>query len=325
MLELFLATLNQMAVLFALIIIGYLLVKFNCVSQDSAKTLSKLENMVFVPALILGTFMQNFTVETLSTAWKFLLMSLILAIAGMPIAFFFGKRFMQTESAKKLATYGLCFSNFGFMGNAVVNALFPEMFMEYVIFTIPFWTCAYVWGLPTLLIPKAEGEKKSFFSKIKPLINPMFICVILGALIGVLEIKMPAFVTSVVTSCGNCMSPLAMILTGVMVAKINLLELVKKWRLYLLSIVRLVLYPLLFILIFAFIPQNSFITPNFLLSGICLMAMPVGLTAVFAPAPYGVDTQPAAELALVSHVLSILTIPLIMLLFSAVFPGLIVF
>ena len=250
MLDLFLATLSQMAFLFSLIIIGYLLVKFGCVTQESAKTLSKLENIVFVPALILSTFMANFTVETLSTAWKFLLMSLILALAGLPIAFFFGRKFTQSESARKLCTYGMCFSNFGFMGNAVVNALFPEIFMEYVIFTIPFWTCAYVWGLPTLLIPQAEGEKKTFYARIKPLINPMFICVILGALIGVSGIKMPSFVTNVVSSSGACMSPVAMILTGIMVAKIDLLALVKKWRLYVLSFVRLVLCPVLFMYLF---------------------------------------------------------------------------
>ena len=84
-------------------------------------------------------------------------------------------------------------------------------------------------------------------------------------------------------------------------------------------------FPLLFLLIFSFFPQNDFITSSFLLSGICVMAMPSGLTAVFAPAPYGVDTAPAAECALLSHVLSIITIPLIMLLFTMVFPGLIVF
>jgi hypothetical protein len=76
--------------------------------------------------------------------------------------------------------------------------------------------------------------------------------------------------------------------------------------------------------IFAFLPQNAFITPSFLMSGICVMSMPSGLTAVFAPAPYGVDTQPAAEFALLSHVLSIITIPLIMLLFAVACPGLIV-
>ena len=325
MIELFLATLNQMAFLFTLIIIGYLLVKFGCVSQDSAKTLSKLENIVFVPALIMGTFIKNFTVETFSTAWKFLIMSMALAIVCIPLAFLVAKFcYKNEESAKKLSTYCLSFSNFGFMGNAVVKALFPEMFMEYVIFTIPFWTCAYVWGLPTLLIPKTEGEKKTLWTRVKPLVNPMFICLIIGAIIGLSGLWLPPFVTGVIDSAGACMSPLAMILTGIMVANINLVALVKKWQLYVLSLMRLLVFPLLFIAIFAFLPQNSFITPSFLLSGICVMAMPSGLTAVFAPAPYGVDTRPAAEFALLSHVLSVITIPLIMLLFAMACPGLIV-
>ena len=330
MLELFLATLNQMAFLFTLILIGYLLVKFGCVTQDSAKTLSKLENIVFVPALIMGTFIENFTTETFSTAWKFMLMSLILAVACIPLAFFVGKLCYKEGTAKNLSVYCLSFSNFGFMGNAVVKALFPEMFMEYVIFTIPFWTCAYVWGLPTLLIPQKEGEKKTLWTRLKPLVNPMFVCVVIGAIIGLSGITLPSFLfdaekgTGVINVAGSCMSPLAMILTGIMVAKIDVLALVKKWRLYVLSFTRLLVFPLLFIAIFAFLPQNAFITPSFLMSGICVMSMPSGLTAVFAPAPYGVDTQPAAEFALLSHVLSIITIPLIMLLFAVACPGLIV-
>jgi hypothetical protein len=49
------------------------------------------------------------------------------------------------------------------------------------------------------------------------------------------------------------------------------------------------------------------------------MAMPAGLTAVFVPSAYGEDSTPAAEFALVSHVLSVATIPLMFMLFKAIF------
>ena len=256
-----------MAILFSFIVIGYALVKFRCLADGAASSLSKLENTVFVPCLIMGTFIENFTVNTLSTAWKFLLMSVLLAVLGVFLSFFIGKRIFKEQGPQKLIVYGLSFSNFGFMGNAVVKALFPEIFLEYVIFTIPFWTAAYVWGVPTLLIPKAEEgtDKPSFLKKLKPLLNPMFVCLLIGAVIGVTGLKMPNFVMGVVTGAGNCMSPLAMILTGIMLAKIDLKALVKKWRLYVVSLARLVVYPLLYILIFAFIPQNSFITETFLI------------------------------------------------------------
>ena len=318
MAELFLSTLNQMAFLFSFIVIGYLLVKFNCLSESSATSLSKLENIVFVPALIMGTFIENFTLGTLSTAWKFLLMSIALAVLGVFLSIFIGRRIFKEKIPQNLSIYGLCFSNFGFMGNAVVKALFPEIFLEYVIFTIPFWTAAYVWGVPTLLIPKENDEKRSIFSGLKSLLNPMFICLLIGAVIGLLELPLPPFVTGVISGAGDCMSPLAMLLTGIMLAKIDLKALLKKWRLFVVTAVRLLVYPLLFILIFAFVPQNSFITETFLICGMCMMAMPAGLTAVFVPSAYGADSTPAAEFALVSHVLSVLTIPLMFMLFQTV-------
>ena len=59
----FLSTLNQMAFLMLLISIGFLLLRCKVISADASALLSKLENNVFIPALVLGTFMGNFTVE----------------------------------------------------------------------------------------------------------------------------------------------------------------------------------------------------------------------------------------------------------------------
>ena len=49
--------------LFGFIVIGYVLVKLKVLSEDSSAVLSKLENTVFIPALVMGTFIENFTVE----------------------------------------------------------------------------------------------------------------------------------------------------------------------------------------------------------------------------------------------------------------------
>ena len=60
--ELFNTTLNQMAFLFLLILIGYGLRKSNFLPDNTAKVLSKLENAIFIPALVLRTFVENFTI-----------------------------------------------------------------------------------------------------------------------------------------------------------------------------------------------------------------------------------------------------------------------
>lgn len=311
--ELFFATLNQMAFLFAFIMIGFVLVKLGCLTQQSAISLSKLENNLFVPALIFSTFIENFTIKTFKVAGNLLCMSLLLAVVTLPLTVWIVKKLFKEEFQRKLTTYALHFSNFGFMGNAVVSAIFPSVFTEYIIFTIPFWTLAYVWGVPTLLIP-AEGNKTSLKNTLKRFFNPMFVCILVGAIIGLIALPVPSFILSVAKASGSCMSPIAMLLTGVMVAKLDLKSLFKHWKNYLVAGCRLVLYPLLFLAVFCFLPRGALISETFLICGLCIMAMPTGMTAVFTPAAYGKDTTLATEFTLVTHLLSLVTIPLIVTL-----------
>ena len=145
---------NQMLVLMILIVIGVILARKKIVPDNSAKLLSKLENVLFVPALVLGTFIDNCTVEILSRVWQLLVMSFAMAFLLIPVSKWIAKRFVKEEFMQKLAGYGLMFSNFGFMGNAIFLSVFPDIFFEYTLFTLPFWSMAYVWAVPTFLFPK---------------------------------------------------------------------------------------------------------------------------------------------------------------------------
>ena len=66
---------SQMAYLFSFIALGFILTKIGALPKDSAKVISKLENNLLLPAMVLNTFTQRFTVKTLSTAGKTLLYS----------------------------------------------------------------------------------------------------------------------------------------------------------------------------------------------------------------------------------------------------------
>ena len=83
--NIFSTTLSQMAFLFSLIVIGFLLVKSKVVSSDAAGILAKLENNLFIPALVMNTFIQNFTVERLQSAWQPLVASFVVLAAAIPL------------------------------------------------------------------------------------------------------------------------------------------------------------------------------------------------------------------------------------------------
>ena len=312
--DLFIPTLNQMVFLFAFIVIGFLLGKFRIVPTTAAGILAKLENWIFIPALVMQTFIGNFTVSKLGTTWKLLAFGFLIDAVVFPISFFITKAVTRDSYIRKIYLYGLCFSNFGFMGNAVVSALFPNVFFEYVVFTLTLWIPIYLWGVPALLM--SDGEKKPFSERLKAFVNPMFIAMIIGMVIGITGITLPSSIDSVIDVSASCMSPVAMILTGITVSQIDLRQTFSRVSVYVVSVLRLLVYPLVGIALFALIPIE--IPTAYVICAICTLAMPLGLNTIVIPAAYGKDTSVASGMALISHLLSVATIPVVFMLLRMV-------
>lgn len=316
--DLFLATLNQMGFLFLLIFIGFILVKTKILPEGSAKVLSRLESYFFIPAMVLLKFMKEFTIERLSTSWLTIVISFAIAFVMIPIVLLVSKLLTKNVTERNAYIYGLCFSNFGFMGNAVVQTLFPSIMLEYVIFTIPLWTLIYVWGVPFILTERedSKGENK-ILTSLKALVNPMFIALVIGVILGLTGVYplLPDnfFAVKVVEAGDMCMSPVAMLITGITFGTMNFKVVFKKPGIYIATVIRLVIIPFIMFGVFSLIPVPETVFK-------CIMivsAMPLGLNSIVVPASYGKDTSAAAGMALVSHLLSLATIPLFFMLVLA--------
>ncbi len=329
--DILLPTLYQMIFLFAFIALGFLLARRGLLPAVSASILSRLENMLFIPALVLGTFIRNFTVDTLSSAWKILLFSLLLAlVAVIPLSILSAKLCTKDSYTRKIYIYGLCFANFSFMGNAIVEALFPEIFTEYILFTLPLWALIYVWGVPSLLLGSEREEATPLRDRLKSFVNPMFLCMIIGMILGITGVgtmdlsALPVLdgvrgsILKIIDVAGSCMSPIAMLLSGITLGSIDLSKTLKRKSIYAVSALRLLVFPLLAIGILWFFPQ---LPVALQICTVCSIAMPLGLNTIVIPSMYGRDTSTAAGMALVSHVLSIVTIPFIFFLRSVLLGG----
>lgn len=300
-----LPTLNQIAFLFGFIIIGYILSKGKFLPDNTSEVLSKLENMIFVPSLVMGTFITNFTLDTIKSMDSLLLISGLIAIIMAFVSIVVSRLVTRDKYIQKIYTYGLSFSNFGFMGNAVVSSLFPDIFLEYLIFTLPLWVLIYLWGVPRLLI--SGEEKKSLKQSLKSFVNPMFIAMIIGMIIGISGVKLPKFLTSIVKVSGDCMSPVAMILTGVVVAKTPIKKVFSNISVYVVTLIRLIVIPLVFIFLSSFFKMSDTI----FICALCTLSMPLGLNTIVIPSAYGKDTTVAASMAVISHLIAVITIPFI--------------
>ena len=290
----------------AFILIGYVISRLGAVPASGASVLSKMENNVFIPALVLSTFWKGFTPESFGSAWTFLAGGSVVIGLSIPAAILLAKLCAKDDYTRKIYTYGLSFSNFGFMGNAVVLALFPAVFGDYLVFVLPLWVMIYLWGVPYVLTPQGEGSR-SLGKALKALVTPMMICMVVGVAIGLSGWQMPGFLDKTVSAVKDCMSPVAMLLTGITVAEMNVKKILSMWSVYVVTAIRLIAFPLLFLGFFMLVPAS----PTLVMCCICVMAMPLGLNAVVVPAGYGKDTSVAAGIAILSHVLSCATIPVI--------------
>ena len=305
--QVFTATLNQMLVLSIFMALGFFLNKKRLLPLDDSVVLSKLETYAFVPCLVFSVFYKYCTVENFKQKWTYMLYGAAVMAVSLPIGIVLAKFFAKDGYLKKIYTYSFAVANFSFMGNAVVLGVFGEkVLFDYMIFTLPLNLYVYSIGTASL-IPTEKGGKLS----VKTFVNPIFIALILGAVCGLLSVPLPKFITTAISSAGACMSPLAMLLTGFVIGGYSLKTLASDKKVYLASVIRLIILPSAFMAVLLLLKTDK----DIIRVSLCATAMPLGLNTVVFPAAYGGDTTPGAGMALVSHLISVITIPVMFSIF----------
>lgn len=310
MLDIFLATLSPMLMMFCCMVIGFILNKKKLCPENTATVLSKLETYVLAPALTVSTFSRYCTVQSLSEQYKMILYCLLALAIAIALSFSLAPLFAKKGYGRTIYRYALTFGNFGFMGNAIVPAIFgQERLYDYMLFTLPLSLAVYTWGIASL-IPKTHERQ----NPLKNLLNPSVFAVAIGAFLGLTGVTayLPDFVGSTLTGLGNCMGPIAMVLTGFIIGNYSFRQLLTDKKVYIASALRLFLLPALFVVLLNWLGADD----NTLIMCLFGFATPLGLNTVIFPAAYGGDTATGAAMAMVSHTVCVVTIPIMYVLLS---------
>lgn len=308
MFDIFLATLSPMLFMFLCIAIGFVLNKKKLCPENTSTVLSKLETYVLAPALTINTFSKYCTVQSLSAQYQMLLYNLLAICLAIGIAYLLAPLFEKKGYQRSIYRYSLAIANLGFLGNAIVPVIFGEARLyDYMLFTLPATLAVYTWGIASLIPRSAEHP-----NPLRNLLNPSVFAVIIGATLGLtgLTAHLPSFVTITLSNLSNCMGPIAMVLTGFIIANYPIKKLISVKNIYTLSLLRLIVLPAFFILLLKFLGADD-IT---LTMTLFCFGTPLGLNTIVFPAAYGGDTSTGASMAMVSHTLSIITIPVMYVL-----------
>ncbi|MBR3761882.1 MAG: AEC family transporter [Lachnospiraceae bacterium] len=307
----FSTALEQMIVLFLLMIVGYVLQKKSLIGQNAGKVLSDLEVCIFCPCLTLVTFTNNFTIDVLREKLSLLGVSIaLLFIFTIPFSKIVSKWLGRTENERAVYNYALCFSNLGYLGYPIVRAVFGDAALaNMMIFCLPINVAINSYGLYILLPERGFSFKK--------LLKPVTIAPFLGIALIALDMELPSVLNTLLESCGNCMAPVAMLLMGIVLAEQPLKRMFMNTRAYVASTLRLIVIPLLV----AGILYALNITGETLLLASVTLAMPLGLNSVVFPAAYGGDVTSGSQATFISNLMGIVTIPIMLSLFYAMAYG----
>lgn len=309
--EIFNAVISQIGVLFSFIFIGFILRRFALLPEKATEVFSKIENQILMPAVVINTFRTNCTVKNISEKWVFIAYSSAILTFCVIVGFIVSRFLGKTEYLRKIYRYSLSVSNFGFVGTAMVAGIYGgdsiEMF-DYLMFTLPLNMFTYSIGIAWL-----NPDNDKVFT-LKSFINPIFVSLFIGAVLGLLNLPKLDIVTTIITSAADCMSPIAMILTGFVIGGYQLKSLFSQWQTYVVAAVRLVAIPSAAVIVLKLLNTPS----EIIIATLCAHAMPLGLNTVIIPSAYGKPVEAGASMALVSQLSAIVTIPTLFLIFTGI-------
>jgi predicted permease len=293
---------EQVLVLFLLIVIGYAARKIKAIDDAAVGHFTSFVLNLSLPALILASFQQPFSRALLGEAGIVLALSFGVYAASFAVAAVYPSIIRVGRKERGVHRYGIIFSNVGFMGFPVVEAVLGrDALFHLAIFNIPFNLLAFSIG--AWLISR-EGERPLTMSW-RTFINPSVVAAIIGFLCFLFSFRYPQPLFRVLKMTGDITSPLSMIVIGAILARMDPRRVVGRWRNYATTIVRLILMPagLFFALRVLGFRGTLLVLPTL------IAAMPIAANTTILADFYGGDTESASALVFISTLLCVVTIP----------------
>ncbi len=288
---------EQLSILYIFLIAGWIIGKFKKEKASHSDIISVLLVNIFLPCKVFATFANNFSVSYFKEHILLPVSALILLVVLSVCSHFISKLLTKKPYERKIYTYSVAITNYAYLGYTLIGSVFGEEVLSlFMLFAIPFIIYTYTVGYVLL----TGGNKP-----LKKLMNPITVAIVLGMVVGIFKIPLPTVLKSAVSMASACVGPLSMILTGITLSAFVLKELITDKTTYIFCALRLVIIPgIVYGICYAL--HLDTLLPMMLI----ITCMPCGLNTIVFPKLIGEDCKPGARLALITHIFSVVTLPL---------------
>ena len=291
---------QQVIVMAALMVIGFIAFRTKLINAEGVKQMSNIALYVATPAMVLNSFIAEFSSEKLAKAgWSFLLTGVMVVFGWTLIHTIFRK-------LSNIGKFAVIFCNVGFMGIPLVQMVLGQEAVFYMAMVVAMMTfVTFTYGM--FLI---SGDRKMMSLK-KVITNPPIIAVFAGLLVYCLQIPVPSIIQRTCSMLSNITGPLSMMILGSYLAEADLKEVFGTKETYQMLAGRLVLMPLMMLVVLKLLPASlNEIKAVILIAATTPVATALGMFSQI----YGRNYAYGAGVVSISTILSLITMPLFLAL-----------
>ncbi|HPG92373.1 MAG TPA: AEC family transporter [Clostridia bacterium] len=302
----------SIAAITVLAIPGFILTKTKLLNTNSIPPLTALLLYVTSPLLTFNSFQESdYSPELLTNLLWMCLVCLIVYAVMSALAILIGKP-KKASLERRVSSFMSMFPNGGFMGIPLLQSLFPNNPepILYAAVAIAFFNL-FVWTVGGYLL---TGERK-YISVKNAFLNPATIALLISIPLFIFGIKISDFAMplhNALKMFGNCTTPLAMTILGIRLANVPIKNIFADYRVYIVDAAKLLAMPLITFAILLLFPN---IDVTLKAVAFIVSAMPSATMGVVFSEKYFGDGSYATACFVNSTLLSMITVPLMILLF----------
>ena len=293
---------QQMAMMFFLMGIGFLLARRKIFSTQASSDFSKMIAEVCNPALLICSALDGDNTATEKDLLFAVLIAAIYYIVLVLISFIIPRLINARKEDSKfyqlLSTYG----NIGLMGVPLISAVLGSTAVLYLsVFIMFFNLLVYTHGVQ-VVTSERQGQKNKFAWK--RMLNPGTVAALLTVGIFLMRIPVPSIVSESLQYVGRCATFLSMAVIGMVLAQIPFKELFSERKLYLFTAIRFLLLPCL-----VAVALKPFLHDQILLGVTVLsLALPAANMPLMLAKQYGTEADLLAKGIVLTTLLSVITV-----------------
>lgn len=299
--------LEVMVILFIIVIVGYVLCKLGYMGDKFDQKLSAIVIDLTCPALILSSVMGN-TLPDRSLIMPLLGVGFITYFILLIFGFLVPRLITKNRDDQGMIGFALMFANVGFIGYPIVSSIFgPHAIFYAALLNMPNTFFIFTAGV---MLVKGEYSIRQLNPKV--LFSPAMIAAFVAALLVAFNIHTPELIARPVTMVGNITVPAALMVIGSSMARLPIKEIIGSTKVYVSSVIRLVVIPLSLYFLFKVCGVDEAVNDI----NTVVIAMPVASFGTMFCMKYGRNPALMTEITFITTVFSIITIPLVTMLFK---------